>query len=313
MTLSNMRHREAAIAGWPDRAISELAGRQHTILTRVQLLGLRASPQAIDRAIRRGRLHRVHHGVYSLVAWQARPPLAAERAALLACGPTAVLSHQSAALAHGLRLPDRPRPTHVTVTDSDRSRPGIAIHTTTIWHPGERHRVQGLRATSVARTMVDIAPAYRARELAPVVDQALRATSRAKLLEAVDRHPRRPGTPRLGRLLDPRRPSAETWSKAEARLRAALHRARLPSPDSNVWVGGYRADLLWRDQRVIVEYDSEFFHTGPAIFDGDRERHNDLSAVSDHEVLHVTENHLLKELERVIVWVTLALHRGGGW
>jgi very-short-patch-repair endonuclease len=303
--------RQDNAAGWPDRAIGEIAGRQRTMITRKQLLALGISSAAIDRAIRRGRLHRVHQGVYSLVRPQARPPFAAEQAALLACGPTAVLSHQSAAHVHGLRLPERNATVHVTVTDSDRSRPGVRIHTTALIHRHEYHRVQGLPATSIARTLVDLAPLYRARQLAPLVDQALRLTSRARLLETLERHPRRPGAPRLRRLLDPARPSADTWSKAEARLLAAIRRARLPTPDTNVRIGGYIADLLWREQRVIVEYDSEHYHSGPGVFHSDRARHNDLSAWARHEVLHVTEEHVFRELERVIVWITRALSGAG--
>lgn len=297
---------------WPDRAIAELAARQRTMVTRRQLLALGLSPDAIDRALRRGRLHRVHAGVYSLVPAGARPPLAAEQAAILACGPTAVLSHYCAARVEGLRLPVPVFDVHVTVTDSDRSRPGIAIHTTADLPTRERHRVQGLPATSLARTLLDLAPLYTTRQLAPLVDQALRTTSRARILETLDRHPHRPGGPRLRRLVDPARPSADTWSRAEARLLAAIHRAGLPTPEANVPVGDYVADLYWREQRVIVEYDSEPYHTGPASFHHDRARHNDLSAAG-YEVLHVTERHLTRELERVIVWITLALNRGGGW
>lgn len=303
--------RRAAEAGWPDRAIAELASRQRTMVTRRQLLDLGVSSAAIQRALRRGRLHRVHQGVYSLVGPQARPSLAAEQAALLACGPTAVLSHESAARAHGLRLPLPSSTVQVTVADSDRSHPGIAIHTTAELHRRERHRVQGLLATSVARTLVDLAPLYRERQLAPLVDQALRLTSRARLIESLDRHRRRPGTPRLRRLLDPARPSEDTWSKAEARLLAAIRRAHLPPPETNQPIGRYVADLLWREQRVIVEYDSEHFHSGPGIFHSDRSRHNDLSAVAGHEVLHVTQEHMLWETERVIVWITIALHNTG--
>jgi very-short-patch-repair endonuclease len=197
------------------------------------------------------------------------------------------------------------------VTDSDRSRPGIRIHTSTPIHRREHHRVEGLPTTSVARTLVDLAPLYGARQLAPLVDQALRLTSRARLLETLRRHPRRPGTPRLRRLLDPSRPSADTWSKAEARLLAAIRRAHLPTPEANVRVGGYIADLLWREQRVILEYDSEHYHSGPGVFHRDRTRHNDLSAAARHEVLHVTEEHISRELERVIVWITRALSGAG--
>ncbi len=199
------------------------------------------------------------------------------------------------------------------VTDSDRTRPGIQIHTTAAIDPKERHRAQGLPVTSIARTLVDLAPLFSSRQLAPLVDQALRLTSRARLLEAVDRHPRRPGTPRLRRLLDPARPSADTWSQAEAKLLAAIRRAHLPTPEANVEVGHYVADLLWREQRVIVEYDSEHYHSGPGVFHDDRARHNDLSAGAQHEVLHVTERHIAREPERVIVWITRALSRAGGW
>jgi len=249
--------------------------------------------------------------VYSVVLPQARPPFAAEQAALLACGPTAVLSHESAARVHGLRLPAHTSDVHVTVTDSDRSRPGIQIHKTRTLHRGEHHRVQGLPTTSIARTLVDLAPQYTSRQLAPLVDQALRITSRARMSETLERHPRRPGTSRLRALLDPQRPSEDTWSKAEARLLAAIRRARLPMPEANQPIGAYIADLLWREQRVIVEYDSELYHSGPAAFHNDRSRHNDLSAGADHEVLHVTEDHITRELERVIVWITRALDRAG--
>ena len=293
--------------GWPDRAIAQIAGRQRTMITRRQLLELGVASVSIDHAIRRGRLHRVHQGVYSLVLPHARPPLAAEQAAVLACGPTAVLSHQAAGRVHGLRLPDRSAALHVIVTDSDRCRPGIRIHTTQALDPRDHHRVQRLPVTSPARTLVDLAALYRARQLAPLVDQTLRMTSRARIVETVARHPHRPGTPRLKQLLDPSRPSADTWSRAEARLLAAIRRAHLPTPEANVRVGDYIADLLWREQRVILEYDSEHHHSGPGVFHRDRARHNDLSALARHQVLHVTEEHITLELERVIVWITRAL------
>ncbi|HLI59389.1 MAG TPA: type IV toxin-antitoxin system AbiEi family antitoxin domain-containing protein [Solirubrobacteraceae bacterium] len=300
------------VAGWPDREVTELAERQRTMITRRQLLALDISAQAIDRAVRRGRLQRVHRGVYSLVPTRARPSLAAEQAAILVCGPSALLSHYSAARVEGLRLPAAVAGVHVTVTDSDRAHPGLVIHTTTALHARDRRRVQGLPVTAPARTLIDLAPLYTLRQLAPLVDQTLRMTSRTQLLEALERHPRRPGTPRLRALLGPARPSADTWSRAEARLLAAIRRAGLPIPEANVPIGNYIADLYWRAQRVILEYDSEPYHSGPASFHRDRARHNDL-ATAGHQVLHVTEPQLAHELERVIVWITLALARGGGW
>ena len=297
---------------WPDRAITDLASRQRTLISNGQLRGLGVARGTISEALRRGRLHSVHHGVYSLVGPRGRAPLAAEQAALLACGPTAVLSHRSAAKLHGLRLPSFNAEVHVTVTGSHRTGPkGVVVHRTAALHPQERVRVQRLPVTSVARTLIDLAPGLSDRQLEPLIDQALRKTSRTKLMESVARHHRRPGTPRLRGLLDPARPSADTWSRREAQLLAAIRRGGLPAPEANVALGDYVADLLWRAERVIVEFDSYAFHSGPAAFHADRTRHNDLAAHGRHQILHVTGRQLDHELERVLVWIALALTDAG--
>jgi hypothetical protein len=51
-----------------------------------------------------GRLHRIHAGVYSLVPRELLKREGLSMAAVLACGPGAVLSHRSAAVLHELRL-----------------------------------------------------------------------------------------------------------------------------------------------------------------------------------------------------------------
>src|SRR5213080_2878946 len=78
-----------------------LARRQHGVVARRQLLELGFSRQAIDHRIRRGRLHRVHNGVYAV----GRPELTRHgrwMAAVLACGDGAALSHRSAAELWGI-------------------------------------------------------------------------------------------------------------------------------------------------------------------------------------------------------------------
>jgi hypothetical protein len=73
-----------------------VARRQKGIVTRAQLEGAGITRWAIDRALRSGRLHRLHKGVYSTQA----PELATEDAlliaALMAAGDGAVLSHGTA-------------------------------------------------------------------------------------------------------------------------------------------------------------------------------------------------------------------------
>ncbi|HEX6698272.1 MAG TPA: type IV toxin-antitoxin system AbiEi family antitoxin domain-containing protein, partial [Solirubrobacteraceae bacterium] len=74
-----------------------IAARQQGIVSRPQLLAVGLDGSVIDRALRAGRLHRVHRGVYATVA----PELLTEEghlvAALLAAGDGALLSHGTAA------------------------------------------------------------------------------------------------------------------------------------------------------------------------------------------------------------------------
>ena len=80
----------------PERALAQLAARQWGVLSRAQLLAIGLGADAIEWRARSGRLHRVHHGVYA-VGHTALRREGRFLAAVLACGPGAVLSHRSAA------------------------------------------------------------------------------------------------------------------------------------------------------------------------------------------------------------------------
>ena len=108
-------------------ALAELAGRQHGVIALAQLRSLGLSPSGVRTRVAGGRLHRVHAGVYAL----GRLGLSKEGhwlAAVMACGPDALLSYQSAAALQGLRATAQ---TMIDVTvprRSSRSRPGIRVH-----------------------------------------------------------------------------------------------------------------------------------------------------------------------------------------
>jgi very-short-patch-repair endonuclease len=292
---------------WPDRRIGELAGRQATMVSHDQLVGLGVARRTVGAALERGRLHREHRGVYSLVAPQARPPRAPEWAAVLACGPHAVLSHRTAATLHGLPVePSAIVELTLAGCGRGRTRSGLRVHRTTSLRRGEVIRLGGLLVTSIPRVVLDLAVELEEDPLARLVDRALTRTSRAKLTEAIDDHARWPGAARVRALLDPARPSADTWSTAETRLLELVRRADLPIPEANVRVGEYIPDLLWREQRVIVEFDSWSFHGGPRSFQRDRARHNVLETQGYH-VIHVTWQQLTRQAEKVLVWIATAL------
>jgi predicted transcriptional regulator of viral defense system len=74
----------------------ELAGRQHGIVARRQLLALGFNAREIEHRLGRGRLHLVMRGVYA-VGWPELTPKRRWMAAVLVCGEGALLSHRSAA------------------------------------------------------------------------------------------------------------------------------------------------------------------------------------------------------------------------
>ena len=280
------------------------------MIAHAQLIELGVARRSVSEAVALGRLHRVHLAVYSIAPAGARPRLAPEHAALLACGPGAALSHWSAAWLHGLSE-RQPLPVDVTVpVDRGRRRDGLAVHRTRSLERVDRAWVGRLPCTSVARTAIDLSPRLDDPQLEPLLDRALRVAGRAAMLSALSRLEGRAGTGRVRTLLDPERPSADTWSAAERRLLDQFRSSGLPAPECNVPLGdrGRVPDLLWRSQRVIVDYDSWEFHSGPASFHDDRERHNELTA-QGYQVLHVTWRMLRDHPEQILVWVARALGR----
>src|ERR1700744_5627656 len=101
----------------------------------------------IDRWIRSGRLHRLHPGVYAL-GHDAITRRGRWMAAVLASGPGAVLSHQSAAALWGI-WGSGAGETHVTVPRKTRSGRSIRRHFSML-PEDERAVVEGIPVTSAA-------------------------------------------------------------------------------------------------------------------------------------------------------------------
>lgn len=141
----------------PNRAIATAAARRDGVLTHAQLEALGLSKAAISRRLQRRLLFVRHRGVYAVGRFDLsrRGRL---RAALLRCGRSAALSHQTAATQADL-LDGRER-ISVTVTGTPKRpdrRSGIDLHYTVRWRPGEVVWLGGLPCTSIARTVVDLA------------------------------------------------------------------------------------------------------------------------------------------------------------
>lgn len=113
--------------GQGELAAARFAAVQHCLITTEQLRFLGLEKEAVARRVRRGMLRRLHRGVY-LVGPAPITDVGRLAAAVLACGPRAVLSHRAAALLWDL-LPLNPRPVDVSLVGIRRpSRPGIKTH-----------------------------------------------------------------------------------------------------------------------------------------------------------------------------------------
>ena len=264
------------------------------------------TPSAIAYRQRTGRLVRVHYCVYSLGPPRLDPPAQAA-AAVLACGPDAALSHSSAAFLWGLTKRWE-TPPEVTTTE-DRRHPGIAVHITATLAGRDVRTHLGIRMTSAARTLLDIAARFTDKQLTRAFHDAWHARRiyRAELEELLERLPHHPGAKYLRPLVT--NTTGPTRSEFEDTFRAFVRRYGLPAPQINTRVNGFEVDALFTEQRVIVELGGWEFHQHRAAFEGDRERDATLLAAG-YVTIRITWERLIEAPEREAERLREILARG---
>ena len=265
-----------------DVLVARLATRQAGVVGAAQLLALGLRPGAIKRRAQRGRLHRVHRGVYS-VGHEALSDRGGMIAALLAAGPGAALSHRTAAHLWGL-LPSMPPFVDVTLTDrTPRQRPGLCIHRAAALDTGMR---DGMRVTTPLQTIAQLSgrDADRARSEALV---------RRLVPRAADDH------------------AQPTRSALERALLPALAAAQLPEPRCNQRVLGHEADFVWPRQRVVVETDGWHAHGHRRAFEHDRALDARRQAAG-YATLRFTYRQVVEETVLVVVRIAQVLARCDG-
>jgi len=248
-----------------------LVDRQHGVVTRSQLLEHGYGTEAIRHRLASGRLHRVMPGVYAV----GRPRLTTQgtlMAAVLGCGPGAVLSHGSAAAHWGILGAPSPRlevtvPAHVS-----RRRPGIVVHRRLL-ADGERAERDGIPVTSPICTLIDVATRLGPARLEAAINEAdrLDLADPESLRAALDAISPRPGTGVLRDTLD-RLTFTRTDSELERLFLRLVRRAGLPEPETQSRVNGFRVDFYWRELGLVVETDGLRYHRTPAQQARDRAR-----------------------------------------
>jgi len=291
--------------GERERCLLALAERQHGVLTLDQLRALGLSAPGVRRRVARGRLHRMHRGVYAL----GRPDVPVEgrwMAAVLACGEGALLSHRSAVALHGLLHGGGG--TRIDVTVAGRrglSRPGLRLHRPTCVSEVDRALIRGIPCTSVPRTLLDLAQVSSRRILERACDQAevLRMLDMDAVRELLARRAGCAGVRRLRAVLEPGQVGESIpRTELEARVLRLWRKANLQSPEVNVWmtVGDeeIQVDFVWHEQRVIVETDGFGTHGTRQAFQRDRRR-DQLLSLAGWRVVRFTWDEVTKEPSHV--------------
>jgi very-short-patch-repair endonuclease len=220
------------------------------VITRRQLLALGYTKDWIKHAVNSKKLFPIHRGVYAV----GRRELAPEGyfiAAVLACGESAFLSHESAAMLWGILKALR-RTIEISVPLERNPRvKGLEVHRRTSLETTTR---KGIPVTSPIQTLIDIAPCLDDSRLERAVNEAINRdlTDPEKLRNAVT-------TGRLCQLLD-RDTFVLTDTELEQRLVPIARRAGLPKPQTQVVVNGHRVDFYFEELGIVVEADSLRFH-----------------------------------------------------
>lgn len=164
-----------------------------------------------------------------------------------------------------------------------RPRPGLRPHAGRLDEVTVRH---DLRLTTPVRTLRDLTRVLDSTTLA-------RATNEAQVLDLI---PRDRASPNV------------TRSEAERRLLDLLRRAALRPTATNAKVADCEVDVLFAEQRLVIEMDGYAFHRTRAAFERDRRRDADLAAAG-YRVVRITWRALSTEPEAVVARLAAALAR----
>jgi very-short-patch-repair endonuclease len=199
--------------------------------------------------------------------------------------------------------------------------PGCTIHRAVSLEPAEIKRVDGIRVTSVARTVIDLAAVLPKVQLELTLDHvlAIRLASVVQLerrLRFLGRQGRK-GAGGLASLLDAR-PSGRRApeSEIERQLLRVLRLHRLPKPECQYQVRlsqGRRAflDFAYPAALLAIEADSYRHHSSLGDWARDRARNNELVALG-WRILPVTAVDLRTNPESVADQVARALASSRG-
>lgn len=295
-----------------DKLALDLALQQGGAITRTQALDVGLTAKQIRGRVGSGRWSVIRRGVYQLVQPRDRRDL---MSTVLMTWPGAVVSHESAANVHGFPFVEL-NETRVILSHHTRTThdfPGVEVrrtHDLDGWHVTT---VDGLRVTTVARTVIDLAVGRSVKHMAAIVDrlvsdEAVELIELDAVLRATGRRGK-PGTTTMRKVLEARIGDDFPGSVLERRGRKLLREAGLPIPRSEYpipWSIDRFFDDAYPDRKIAIEWDSRRFHGQMSSFEADRTRDRD-AAVHGWVVLRFTWADVHERPARVVETVRMLL------
>ena len=275
------------------------------LVTRNQLLAAGMSATQIRRRLRNRVLLPAYPGVY-WVGHREHNAQARYRAAVLGCGPGAVLSGRAAAHLWCILKGSPPQPEVTTTRDLRIS--GIRTRRSRHIDPLDVTTLRGIPITTIPRSIVDVAPGLTEEALALVCHEAgaRYKTTPAQVDAVLARRPNAKGAAKLRRVMhgDVR----VVLSKLERGFLALMRAEHLPLPRTNKVASDRRVDCRWPEHHVTVELDSYRFHNSRHSWQQGYEREREAYAREDafrrYTWRDVFEDprRMLGELRRLLVY-----------
>jgi hypothetical protein len=238
------------------------------VFSRQDALAFGWTDSALRRATRSGRIERVRRGHFAS-AGPGDDPIIAAIAAARACTGS-VVSHRSAALLHGLPMltpvPFRPDLTVLPKATGDTT--GALVHRAAFL-PQDVTVIDGTPATTVARTVVDLARTMSIQAAVAALDHALHESLVAPpaLADVLERCRRWPGIRRARMILELGDPRAESPLESASRIALARKAVRDPDLQPTIYRGATfiaRVDFYWDHAGVVGEADGRMKYTDRA-------------------------------------------------
>lgn len=222
----------------------------------------------MSRMTRSAELVRIRRGAYAETAEPELDPRVAHLQLLEATvgqsSSESVVSHASAAALHGLWIGDD----QLSKVQLTRHRAGqgkvrryVQVHGLPL-DDADVIEVGGFRATSLARTVLDLACSLRPLLSVPVGDSALRAgLSPAALAACIERSGSRHGIGQARRTAALPDPRSESAGESMSRVVFVDNRLTVPVPQLRVHDGrGHfvgRSDFGWEEEQTLGEFDGK--------------------------------------------------------